>query len=99
MKKYVDSTFLKRCGVIINLKFTDDCMVTSTSISDSKFKFLGFQNISEIEDYFLITLKTDENIIIPKSHLENIEAFRNKLKTISEELKIEFTSELDWKWK
>lgn len=97
-KKYVDSTFLKKCGIIINVKFEEDSIIISTFISDVKFNFFGFENISETKDYFFITLKTDENIMIPKPHIADVESLRNKLKTITENLNINFISELDWKW-
>lgn len=97
-KKCVDSTFLKKCGIIIIFKFEEDSIITSTFISDVKFKFSGFENISETRDYFFITLKTDENIMIPKSHIADVESLRNKLISITENLNINFISELNWKW-
>ena len=99
LKKYVDSVYLKKCGIITNIKFEEDHILTSTSIADVKLKFLGFQNISEIEDYFFITFITDENFIIPKKHVEDISALRNLLKEIAEKRRIDFISQLDWKWK
>lgn len=99
LKKYVDSVYLKKCGIITNIKFEEDHILTSTSIIDTKLKFVGFQSISEIEYYFFITFVTDENFIIPKKHVEDISALRNLLKEIAEKRRIDYISELDWKWK
>ncbi|MFC4475624.1 YcxB family protein [Flavobacterium chungangensis] len=99
LKKYVDSVYLKKCGIITNVKFEENHILTSASIIETKLKFIGFQNISEIEDYFFITFITDENFIIPKKHIEDVSALRNLLKEIAEKRSIDFISELDWKWK
>jgi len=99
LKKYVDSVYLKKCGIITNIKFEENHILTSTSIIDTKLKFLGFQSISEIEDYFFITFITDENFIIPKKHVEDVSTLRNLLKEIAEKRNIDFISELNWKWK
>lgn len=64
-------------------------------MGSSVINFSVFENISEIQDYFFITLKTQINLIIPKDNIEDAEEFRNKLKSIAENLKIDFISELN----
>ncbi|WP_433765150.1 YcxB family protein [Flavobacterium ginsenosidimutans] len=73
--------------------------VFTETIGKSEFNFSAFKNISEIKDYFFIAFKTGESLMIPKDKIEDAEKLRNKLKSIAENLKIDFISELDWKWK
>lgn len=95
-KKYAFSKFQKNKDLIINLIFNEDSIQISTVINDVQFNFSGFKNVSETKDYFFVNLKTNDNIIIPKIAIENIEGFKCKLQTITKKMEIDFLSELDW---
>ncbi|RYJ40158.1 hypothetical protein NU08_0914 [Flavobacterium anhuiense] len=73
--------------------------ILTGGVGISSVNFSNFKNISEIKDYFFIAFKTGESLMIPKDKIEDAEKLRNKLKSIAENLKIDFISELDWKWK
>lgn len=99
-RKYVKENFKNRIGVTSKLLFKEDVLeVFSKDIGSSELNFSGFENISEIKDYFFIALKTGLNIMIPKSEVENVEALRDELKMITEKKGISFISELEWEWK
>ncbi|WP_144716303.1 YcxB family protein [Flavobacterium anhuiense] len=92
--------FKNRIGVASKLLFKEDVLEAfSKDIGSSELNFSGFENISEIKDYFFIALKTGLSIMIPKSEVKNIEALRDELKMITEKKGISFISEFDWKWK
>ncbi len=99
-RKYVNENFTNRFGVQSKLIFKEEVLdVLTDGVGISSVNFSNFKNISEIKDYFFIAFKTGENLMIPKDKIENAEELRNKLKSIAENLKIDFISELDWKWK
>lgn len=99
-KKYVNENFKDRAGIVLSIAFKENALeVVSENIGKSEFNFSSFKNISEIENYFFIDVKASGNIMIPKAKIDNVEAVKNKLKTIAEKQGIEFISELDWKWK
>ncbi|WJS96035.1 hypothetical protein NYQ10_06150 [Flavobacterium johnsoniae] len=99
-KKYVIENFKNRIGIVTKIKFKEDVLeVFNEGIGKSEFNFSVLKNISEIKDYFFIAFKTGESFMIPKLQIGNIEELRCKLKSIAENLKIDFISELDWKWK
>ena len=98
-ERYAYSKFQEEKDMIINLIFDEDQIKISTTDSIEIFNFSDFKIISETRDYFFINLKTNKGIIIPKSHITDVELLRNKVTTITEKIGIKFISELDWKWK
>ncbi|PWB22060.1 YcxB family protein [Flavobacterium sp. HTF] len=99
-KKYVNENFKDRAGIVLSIAFKENALeIVSENIGKSEFNFSSFKNISEIENYFFIDVKASGNFMIPKAKINNVEAVKNKLKTIAEKQGIEFISELDWKWK
>ncbi len=100
LKKYILENFKNRIGMVSGIIFKENILeVFTETIGKSEFNFSAFKNISEIKDYFFIAFKTGESLMIPKDKIEDAEKLRNKLKSIAENLKIDFISELDWKWK
>ncbi|KAF2339784.1 hypothetical protein [Flavobacterium tistrianum] len=98
-KKYVTENFKNRIGVVSKIVFKEDTLEAFTEgMGSSVTNFSMFENISEIEDYVFITFKTNVNLIIPKEKIVDVEELRSKLKSIAKNLKIDFISELDWKW-
>jgi len=99
-KKYVKANFKNKIGINTTVLFIEDSLeVISKGIGDHRINFSNFKNISEIDNYFFIAFNTGESFMIPKDGIEDVEGLRTKLKGIAGNLKIEFISELDWKWK
>ncbi|MBB4800546.1 hypothetical protein HNP37_000585 [Flavobacterium nitrogenifigens] len=99
-KKYVNENFRNRIGIVSKIIFKEDTLEAfSEGIGNSVINFSVFENISEIQEYIFIGLKTNSNLIIPKNGIENVAVLREELKKICNKIKIEFISELDWKWK
>ncbi|WNM18171.1 YcxB family protein [Flavobacterium capsici] len=57
------------------------------------------EEIIEIKDYIYLKIKTGGYFILPKSKIENVTEVQINLASLAEKLKINYTKELEWKWK
>ena len=57
-------------------------------------------SINEIKEHFFIRLKNNTSIIIPKAKItsNNLELVAQNLKQLSENLKIDYIIDLEWRW-
>ena len=97
--KFINETYKNRFDKESNIVFNDMNLETSDLTGESKINYSSLEKIIEISSHFFLKIKTGGSLIIPKSKVENVEKVRTKLKVLSEKMKIDYSAELNWKWK
>ncbi|MFY0483859.1 hypothetical protein ACI6PS_14775 [Flavobacterium sp. PLA-1-15] len=81
----------------VNLKIEDAYISVIDIDKEVKFKIETVETIIETGKFFYIKLLTS-SIIIPKDDLEDVNQIKQALLILSEKLKVNYKSDLDWKW-
>ena len=96
-QKLIKETHQNKINQIINIKFTDEFIETSSTAGESKINLKEIENIVETMSYFYLKLKTNSSyLIIPKSKI-NVDDVREELLKFSNKMTIVFTPDLNWK--
>ena len=98
-QKFVRETYKKRFNKISTITFNDNNIETLDRTGESKINLSEMDEIEETGGYFYLKMKTGEQLIIPKLQIKNIEDLKDKLQEIAEKFKVNFVSDLMWKWK
>ena len=98
-QKYIADTLKNRFGELSTITFTDTNIECFDRTDDGKINLTEIEEIFEIMEYFFLRMKSGVSLIIPKSKIENTDNLRTELKTLADKLKVNYTSELNWKWK
>lgn len=96
-KKITKSNYECIFGTKFKLTINDEYYELIGQDSESKKRIKTVANVIETKQHFFIRLKP-ETIIIPKAELENVNFVREKLKEFSAQWKVQYTSDLKWKW-
>ena len=98
-EKFIDETYKNRFDKESNVIFKDVNLETFDLTGESKINYSSLEKIIEISSHFFLKIKTGGSLIIPKSKVEDIEKVRTELRALSEKIKIDYSAELNWKWK
>ena len=104
MKKKFEKMFKKniqqyknRFDKIVELKFTENEIEVKSVAGNTQFYKSQIKAIIKTKEYFFIRLQP-EAIIIPKRELENVDKVEEYLFSLSENSKVEFKNDYEWKW-
>ncbi len=97
-KRYVNENFKRRFGEPCKVIFNENNIETVDQTGETKINLPEITEIDETANYFYLRIKSGGSLIISKSRTD-AEAVRKRLVILSEQLKIEFISEVNWKWK
>ncbi|KLT71383.1 MULTISPECIES: YcxB family protein [unclassified Flavobacterium] len=76
------------------ITFTEDYIYGKDETSETKINSNEVEKLIELKDHFLIRLKTDLSIIIPRKAINHTEEF----KTILIEYKAVYVDKVNWEW-
>ncbi|HXB45803.1 MAG TPA: hypothetical protein VNV85_17170 [Puia sp.] len=62
-------------------------------------KHIELDKFYEIQDYLFLTMKYGIALIIPKHKIDNTEEIKDLLNRIATNQKIQFDSNLKWRWR
>lgn len=65
----------------------------------AKLTWTEIDEIIETANYFYLKMKLEVVLIIPKLKIENSPKVKTSLLSLASNLKINYTQELDWKWR
>ena len=86
-----------RFNKIVSLEINNECIKISGNSGESKINISTIDKIIETKQHFFLAFKP-EVIIIPKSEIEDQSFVKNELIKLTENQKIEFQNQLNWKW-
>ncbi|WNM23117.1 YcxB family protein [Flavobacterium capsici] len=92
-------TYKSKFNVSCHSVFNENSIVCTDIIGESKINLSIIEEIIEIKDYIYLKIKTGGYFILPKSKIENVTEVQINLASLAEKLKINYTKELEWKWK
>lgn len=83
------------------ISFDNQFITTNDRTGTSKINIDETEVIHETSSYFFLRLKPGQTLIISKNTLKDVDvdSVRNEFINIANSLKIEFVSDLNWKWK
>ena len=96
--KFIEENYKNRLGQTVTIDFLDESIQSGDVSGSSNINYSELQQITETGNYLYVKLKTIGYLIIPK-RIENIEATKSYLKTLSSQMKIDYVEALDWQWK
>ncbi|MBP9214513.1 MAG: YcxB family protein [Chitinophagaceae bacterium] len=107
LKKYYKSHYQKFINDNYKNRFEETCTITFKEIhietfdktGESKINLTEIDEIIETANYFYLKMKTGGSLIIPKLKIENSPKVKTSLLSLASNLKINYTQELDWKWR
>lgn len=86
-----------RFNKMVSLEINNEYIKISGKSSESKINISTIDKIIETKQHFFLQFKP-EVIIIPKSGIEDQSFVKNELIKLTENQKIEFQNQLNWKW-
>ena len=92
---HIKDTYKNRINKPIEIEFNKDYVYIEDNGSESKIKTSELKSLIELKNHFLIKLKTDLSLIVPKREINNIDVF----KTLFVNLNIPIIEELNWIFK
>lgn len=102
-KKFYRKYLIEKTSPYFNdpteITLSNDVIEISNKIGISKLNTTELDKLWEINSYFILGYKTDDNLIIPKACLKDVALTRNRLIDLARIWNIEFTEALNWKWK
>ncbi len=99
LSEYVDEHYVERFGKEYNIQFNEDDFQIIDDTGEAKIKYSSLEKVIELSSHYLLKSRSKGTLIIPKSAFENTDVIKAKLEALSEQLKIEYAKELNWKWK
>lgn len=97
-KRFVADAHKKRFGLTSTVVLGEDAIFTASSMVESRFFLSGIEAIEETGNYFYAKVKSGEMLIVPKSEVDK-DAVRSYFQTLTQQLNIPYTVNLNWKWK
>jgi len=82
----------------VDVFLTNEFIESHSVKGEMKYYFSNIENITETKDYFFLKTKTIEYLLFPKSQIENLNELKSYFKNISQEHRIDFMEEMNWKW-
>jgi hypothetical protein len=98
-QKYITETFKNRIDQTATITFTSARIECFDKTGEFKINLVEIEEIFETGEYFYLKIKSGVSLIIPKSKVENTDDLRTELMSISENLKANYSIELNWRWK
>nr|WP_294938619.1 YcxB family protein [uncultured Flavobacterium sp.] len=98
-KKFILDTYKNRFNKESEVTFEPEFFKSSSEGNETKMSLSEVEEINEIQNHIFLRLKSGGGLIIKKSKIENITAFKDYLKKLSIELDIKYIEDLNWKWK
>ena len=98
-QKFIQENYKERIGRKTEISFYDDHIFSKDIGAEGKIQMSELTEIIELQDVFLIRLKTGVSVIIPKNKIPNPKEIAKYLKNLANKLKINFNQENDWVWK
>jgi hypothetical protein len=88
-------------------RFNEECVITFNEntietidrTGESKINVSEIEEIAEVNNYIYLKMKTGGALIVCKDKVENPHKVREFFKTLTQSLKINYDTELNWKWK
>ncbi len=87
-----------RFGKELNVWFNKDNFVIVDEATKTETNYTALEKVVELSSHYFVKVKSRNTLIIPKSELENLDELKKTLQRISKQSKIEYATELEWKW-
>mgnify|MGYP000477646293 CR=1 FL=1 len=94
-QNHITEHYKNRIGVESEIKITNDYIFGIDNSGESKTKIEEVESLIELKNRFFLKLKKGLSLVIPKTAIDDIMLFKNKIS----ELNIEIIDELNWEFK
>ncbi|WP_185146634.1 YcxB family protein [Chryseobacterium sp.] len=98
-KKHITEHHKNNFGRTSTLEFEERAIIAKDENSESKISFNEFEQIDEVPSAIYIKLKSGQSIILPKKSANNIDEIKVFLRNLSNDIKIKYIDDNEWKWK
>ena len=92
---HIKENYKNRVGLDIEIRITDDFILTKDKTGEGKIKISEIKEIVEIQNHIFGIISTGETIIVPKSRIRNYNEVIDKFTSLG----LKTSHELDWSWK
>jgi len=82
-----------------SFQITDEYILGQDGTTEIKMATSEIINMIELPTLILLRLKGGQSILFPKAQLQDVNALRERLKTLATKLGIAYESKPDWIWK
>ena len=98
-QKFIADNYKNRLNEPCNIVFNEDRIDCFDITGETKINISIIEEIIETGKYIYLKIKTGGSLIIPKLKVKNIATVQTSLALLADRLKINYTKELEWKWK
>jgi hypothetical protein len=83
----------------VTLEFSDEYILAKDSGSETKILTTELKEICEIPTSIFLRLQGGQSFILPKHKIRNIDSVKASLQELANYLKINYSTDENWKWK
>ena len=94
-KTYVNDNYSTRFGQLESIEITDEFIYSKDKTGEGKIKVSAVEKVDETNNHFFLKISNGLFVIVPKSGMENVSEFRDKLIA----LHLMVNNYTDWKWR
>jgi len=98
-QKFVQDLPKSNFDQTVTVVFNPQTIETFDKSAELKINLSEFEEFNEIGHYIYLKTQAGTSLIVPKLKLENQEIVISELKALADRLHINYTTELNWKWK
>jgi len=97
-RNFVKEIFKKDTNQSNIIEFKEDKMFFQSEYGESKLNYYAIDRVVEIPEYIFVSLKTGNNIILPKREISNYEELFSFLREKSQKLEFDYSIYKNWSW-
>ena len=97
-RSFVKDVFQKKSNQSNIVEFKHEEMFFQNEFGESRLNYHAIEKIAEIPEYIFITLKTGNNIILPKKEISDYEDLFSFFREKSQQLEFDYSIYKNWSW-
>jgi hypothetical protein len=96
---FINENYKEMFGRNVSLEIKEDEIYITDEGGEGSILLKELASINEISRIIMLRFKGSQTIILPKNKINNLEEVKNKLKDLSIQLNIPYTTDDQWEWK
>ncbi|GAA4303493.1 YcxB family protein [Aestuariibaculum suncheonense] len=94
-QKHIEEHYASRIDKTVALTIQDNTLITKDFTAETKVNASELNELIELQHHFFIKLTTELALIVPKSAISDLEAFKKELLTLG----ADYVDDSSWQWK
>ena len=97
--KFVKDTYKNRIGERCEMEINQDTIAMKDVSGSCDLNLDQLEGITETAQYIFVKVKSGVSVVMAKQQIDEVEKLITLLKEIAKERGVDYTVELNWKWK